>query len=83
MIAAKWYQFAYTQVASAGDPDVLVEIPAGRHLVIFDDAVSRHGNAPECEIGFSGTPGPKARILQSTLIELCKGGHAAFRGDAY
>jgi hypothetical protein len=67
MIEVKWFQFAMAEVV---------------HLVTFDDVVSLPGNPPECEIGFSGPAGPKARILRSTLIKLCEGGHANFAGDA-
>lgn len=78
MVAAKWFQFAEAEVPSAKNPDVLVAIPAGVHLVIFDEVVSRAGGDPECEIGFGGPSGLKPRILRSTLVELCENHHAVF-----
>ncbi len=79
MFYKKWYQFADCSVPSARDPDVIIEIPAGRHIVIFDDFINRKGNGLECEIGWTGSV---ARIERSTLDQLVDGGHAAMVGDA-
>lgn len=57
-------------------------IPAGTHLVTFDDFIVSPGRGAGTECDITISSGLTARILRTDLIQLCESGSVVFHREA-